>query len=190
MDNDGWKVYETLYKTLFTKHPYGTQTVIGTIEHLKNPSITNIIDYFNTYYKPNNVAICMSGDIDFTETVKLIDKNFSSWEPNNELPVYTKIVEEPITEPRIAEVYGPDAEFLYMGFRFDGTGSEDYIKAQLCDMILSNSEAGLIDINLKQKQTVLDAGSVHEGTLALMHHVDYLACSEKFAIQYAGGGKI
>ncbi len=34
--------------------------------------------------------------------------------------------------------------------------------------------------------TVLDAGSVHEGTLALMGRVDYLVCSEKFAGQYAG----
>lgn len=34
--------------------------------------------------------------------------------------------------------------------------------------------------------TVLDAGSVHEGTLALMNRVDYLVCSEKFAGQYAG----
>ncbi len=31
--------------------------------------------------------------------------------------------------------------------------------------------------------TVLDAGSVHEGTLALMDKVDYLVCSEKFALQ-------
>lgn len=34
--------------------------------------------------------------------------------------------------------------------------------------------------------TVLDAGSVHDGTLALMNRIDYLVCSEKFAIQYAG----
>lgn len=34
--------------------------------------------------------------------------------------------------------------------------------------------------------SVLDAGSVHEGTLALMRDVDYLVCSEKFALQYAG----
>lgn len=34
--------------------------------------------------------------------------------------------------------------------------------------------------------TVLDAGSVHEGTLALMSRVDYLVCSEKFACQHAG----
>jgi len=34
--------------------------------------------------------------------------------------------------------------------------------------------------------TVLDAGSVHEGTLTLMKGVDYLVCSEKFARQFAG----
>ncbi len=37
--------------------------------------------------------------------------------------------------------------------------------------------------------TVLDAGSVHEGTLSLMDKVDYLVCSEKFAIQYAGNNE-
>lgn len=35
-------------------------------------------------------------------------------------------------------------------------------------------------------QTVLDAGSLHDGTLALMDQVDYLVASEKFALQYAG----
>lgn len=37
-----------------------------------------------------------------------------------------------------------------------------------------------------QVPSVLDAGSLHEGTLALMAKVDYLVCSEKFALQYAG----
>ena len=54
---------------------------------------------------------------------------------------------------------GPDAEFLTIGYRFNGTSSDDYIKVQLVDMILNNAEAGLIDLNLKQKQVVLNAGS-------------------------------
>ena len=159
LDNDYWKVFESMYGTMFQKHPYGTQTVIGTIEHLKNPSITEIKKYFDTYYKPNNVAICMSGDIDYNETIKLIDQYFGDWEPNEELPQWNKVQEDPITEPRVVEVFGPDAEFLNIGFRFDGTSSEDYIKVQLIDMILNNSEAGLIDLNLKQQQAVLNAGS-------------------------------
>jgi sulfofructose kinase len=34
--------------------------------------------------------------------------------------------------------------------------------------------------------TVLDAGSLHDGTLTLMDKVEYLVCSEKFAVQFAG----
>ncbi len=159
LDSDYRKVYEALHSNLYKKHPYGTQTVIGTIEHLKNPSITEIKKYFNTYYRPNNVAICMSGDLDYTKTIQLIEKNFGDWEPNPDLPTWNKVNEDPITAPVEVEVFGPDAEFLQMGFRFDGRNSNDYIMVKLIDMLLNNSKAGLIDINLKQKQTVLDAGS-------------------------------
>jgi sulfofructose kinase len=47
------------------------------------------------------------------------------------------------------------------------------------------SFALLESIQNKSTISVLDAGSLHDGTLALMHKVDYLVCSEKFAIQYA-----
>lgn len=159
LDNDYWKVFESLYQGAFQKHQYGAQTVIGTIDHLKNPSITEIKKYFEKYYRPNNVAICMSGDIDYDETIQLIDKHFGSWAPNENLPKWTKTEEAPITAPIVKEVYGPDAEFLNLAFRFGGTSSKDQIKVKLIDMILNNAEAGLIDLNLKQKQAVLNAGA-------------------------------
>ncbi len=156
LDNDYWKTFEAMNTSIFKKHPYGTQTVIGTIDHLKNPSITNIKNYFNTYYRPNNVAICLSGDIDYEKTIALIDKYFGDWQQNDQLPGWNKVEEDPITEPRIAEVFGPDAEWVNIGFRFGGTGSADADLLKLTDMILTNSQAGLIDINLKQQQKVLD----------------------------------
>lgn len=159
LDNDYWKTFEALNVSLFKKHPYGTQTVIGTIDHLKNPSITNIKNYFNQYYRPNNVAICMSGDLDYDKTIALIDKYFGEWQPNDQLKAWTKVEENPITEPIQSEVYGPDAEWVNIGFRFNGSGSDDYKLLRLCDMILSNSQAGLIDLNLKQKQKVLEPSS-------------------------------
>ncbi|MDZ7742544.1 MAG: insulinase family protein [Bacteroidota bacterium] len=73
-DNDGRKLNMALMQGLFKKHPYGTQTTIGEPEHLKNPSMVNIMNYFDTYYVPNNMAIVLSGDIDFDETIKLIDE--------------------------------------------------------------------------------------------------------------------
>ena len=80
---------------MFPKHQYGTQTVIGTIEHLKNPSIKEIITYFNTYYKPNNVAICLSGDLDYDATIAQIDKYFGKWQSNDALTAWKKL-EEPL----------------------------------------------------------------------------------------------
>lgn len=59
-------------------------------------------------------------------------------------------------------------------------------------VILFDGHEPFISLPLAEKArqcnipTVLDAGSVHAGTLALMDKVDYLVCSEKFANQYAG----
>ena len=76
LTRDNSKVQEAIFSSLFPKHPYGTQTVLGTQENLKNPSITNIKNYYKQWYVPNNMAICMSGDLDPDETIALIDKYF------------------------------------------------------------------------------------------------------------------
>ncbi len=159
LDNDYWKTYEALYAAAFPKHPYGTQTVIGTIDHLKNPSITEIKNYFTNYYRPNNVAICLSGDLDFDKTIGLLDKYLGDWKANDELKTWTPVQEDPITAPKEVDVYGPDAEWVNLAFRFNGRSSDEHKLLRLTDMILSNSQAGLIDLNLKQQQKVLDPTS-------------------------------
>ncbi|MCX6352834.1 MAG: insulinase family protein [Bacteroidetes bacterium] len=67
------KMYEKLMEQLFTKHTYGTQTTIGTVEHLKNPSLKKIRDYYNTWYVPNNMAIILAGDFDADKTIEMIE---------------------------------------------------------------------------------------------------------------------
>lgn len=156
LDNDYWKTFEAKNAALFPNHPYGTQTVIGTIEHLKNPSIKEIKKYFDTYYRPNNVAICMSGDLEYDQTISLIDQYFGQWESNQNLPVWEKPIEPAIQGPVIREVVGPDAEWVEVAFRFDGRNSTEYPLLLLTDLILSNSQAGLFDLNLRQAQKVLE----------------------------------
>jgi predicted Zn-dependent peptidase len=158
LDNDGSKVFHTLFANLFPTHPYGTQTTIGKIEHLKKPSLVNIQNYFDAYYVPNNMAICLSGDLDPDKTIKMIDEKFSSFE-RRELPKTKRIYEKPLTAPVEKEVFGPDAENITIGFRLNGATSEDADLLKMFDMILDNSTAGLINLNLNQKQKVLRAYS-------------------------------
>ncbi|MBO6013305.1 MAG: insulinase family protein, partial [Bacteroidales bacterium] len=80
------KELEAIDQSLFPSHPYGKQTVIGTQEHLKNPSLINIRNYFNTWYVPNNVAICLSGDFDPDQMIDIITKYFGDWKASEGVP--------------------------------------------------------------------------------------------------------
>jgi predicted Zn-dependent peptidase len=158
LDNDGNKMFEALFAGLFRNNTYGTQTTIGTIDHLKNPSITKIKKYYQDYYVPNNMAICLSGDLDPDATIKMIDAKFGKL-PVKPVPAYIPGKEEPITKPIVKEVYGPDAETMMMGYRFGGAGTNDADMVNIIDKILYNGNAGLIDLNLNQSQKVLSANS-------------------------------
>lgn len=157
LNNDSNKAVEALDSMLFTHHPYGTQTVIGTQEHLKNPSITAIKHQKDVYYVPNNVAICVSGDFDPDEFVKIIEKYFGDWQPNNNLPTFEITPEEPITAPRVKDVYGTEGEFAFLAWRYPGAATADAQTAGIVSAILSNGLAGLIDLDVNQTQSAIGA---------------------------------
>lgn len=155
LTRDGNKEWEALSKLLMPTHPYGTQTTIGTQEHLKNPSIVNIKNYFNRYYVPNNVAICMAGDMDPEKVIATIDKYFGSWKRSDALsfPQFPK--QKPLTAPKDTTVVGPEAENIVLAWGFDGGQSLQSDTLDVIANILSNGKAGLMDINLSQKMKYL-----------------------------------
>jgi len=157
-DNDYRKSYYKVMSELFKKHPYGVP-VIGIGEHLKNPSMVNIMKFKADYYVPNNIAICLSGDFDPEEMIKTIDTYWGDWKPNENVPQFTSPKEDPITAVKEFSVTGPDQESMSISFRTEGLHNDQDLFLTLIAEILSNGEAGLIDLNLVQKQKVLRAGA-------------------------------
>ena len=155
LTRDFSKALEELDSILFPDHPYGTQTVLGTQEHLKNPSITNIKEYHKTYYVPNNMAICLSGDFDPDKMVEIIEKYFGQMVPNENLPDLQLKTESKITSPVEKDVYGLDAESIMIGWKYPGATEKDALVADVVSSVLYNGSAGLIDLNLNQKQAIL-----------------------------------
>lgn len=158
LDNAGRIISTAVLETLFKVHPYGQQPTIGTVEHLKNPSLVYIQEYFDTYYVPNNMAIFISGDIDPAETIELISEKFSHWEAKP-IPEIGPWIEEPLQGAERKTVQYPGEEQVQLAFRTAGNGSEDKEALILVDMILDNRTAGLINLNLNQQQLVSNAGS-------------------------------
>lgn len=157
LTQDSRKVFENLFSALFKNHPYGTQTVLGTQEHLKNPSITNIKNYHQTWYVPNNMAICLSGDFDPEQMITVIDKYFGGMKPNNNLPKLSFKPEEAISQPVVREVYGNEAPSITLGWRLPGAADANSELASLLSSVVFNGKAGLIDLNINQQQRVLSS---------------------------------
>ena len=157
LTQDTRKLYESLCKKLFPTHPYGTQTTIGTQEHLKNPSITNIKKYFAKWYVPNNVAICMAGDFDPDEVIATIDKYFGGWKPGEDVSQPTFPEQPVMTAPQDTTVIGPEAETIWLGWRFDRGASLQSDTLKVIESMLSNGTAGLIDLDINQQMKMLSA---------------------------------
>ena len=162
LSSDQRKLFATISKMLWPNHPYGTQTTIGTQDHLKNPSITNIKNYFNKWYVPNNVAICMAGDFDPDKTIAIIDKYFSSWKPGADVKQPTFAPLTPLTSPRDTTVIGQEAETLWMAWRAKKANELQADTLELMEDILSNGRAGLFDLDLNQTMKVQRASGGSE----------------------------
>ena len=159
MAQDSRKMWEAIYALMFPTHPYGTQTTIGTQDHLKNPSITNIKKYFNRYYVPNNVAICLAGDFDPDNAIAIIDKYFGSWKrsPNLSYPTFAPLA--PITTPKDTSVVGLEAEYLMMGWRFGKANCGQSDTLNIISEVLANGKCGLFEIDLEQQMKLMSAGA-------------------------------
>ena len=171
LTSDSRKLFAAMCKMLWPNHPYGTQTTIGTQEHLKNPSITNIKNYFNKWYRPNNVAVCMAGDMDPDRTVAIIDKYFGSWKPGADVRQPTFAPLPPLTQPEDTTVVGQEAEEVWVAWRAGQANSLQADTLNLLSSVLSNGRAGLFDLNLNQTMKVLSCGA---GAELLRDHSAFL----------------
>jgi predicted Zn-dependent peptidase len=154
-DKDFRKAYKAMQEMLTPTHPYGTQTTLGRGEDLKNPSQTNIYRFFDTYYVPNNIGMVLSGDFDPEYAVRLAEKYFGHFD-KKKVPAFKYEPQAPIKRTH-RDVYGNEAPWVELGWRFEGAETEEALLLPLISGILYNQQAGLIDLNLIQQQQVLEA---------------------------------
>ena len=159
LSNDDVKQLNAMMAKLFPSHSYGTQTTIGTQEHLKNPSIVNIQNYYDRYYKPNNVAICLVGDLDYDKTMDAIERYFGAWQPGKDISPRQFPVQPVFTTPQDTSVVGIEQESIILGWRFKGAADAQNDTLRLVGNILSNGQAGLIDLDLNQKMLIQGGGA-------------------------------
>ncbi|MGE0078690.1 MAG: M16 family metallopeptidase [Bacteroidales bacterium] len=139
------KLLEEFQKNFFKNHPYGQQTLIGSIEDLKNPSLTKMYDFFKTYYVPNNMALVISGDFKSEEILPMIEAKFGKWE-KKELPQTKTWEEKPFNGREFHKVKLTPIKVALFGFRSPSNKDENALTAEITAKLLNNSySTGLLD---------------------------------------------
>ena len=161
LDDDGNKLDEAMMELVFPTHNYGQQTTIGTIEHLKNPSLVEIRNYYNKYYVPNNMAAIFTGDFNPDEMIKKINTTFAYMVPKP-VTLYNPAPEKPLTMVQKVDINGPSAEMVEIYYRGYAENTPESTMLSLIRSILTNGKAGLIDINLNKQQKTLRASAGYQ----------------------------
>ena len=73
-DRPGTQIYHALNKCLFKKDPTKIP-IIGTIEDVKNTTLEDIKNVYETFYHPQNMFLVITGNFNVQETLAIIKEN-------------------------------------------------------------------------------------------------------------------
>ncbi len=156
LDNASRILSEALNKRMYGDHPYG-RTTIGSIEHLKNPSLKKMYEFYGRWYVPENMAITLAGDFDRAAMLALLEKHFSAWKPKK-LAADDKRTLPVLRGEATVEVKYEAEEIVQIVWPTVPARHPDADALQVLDMMLSNGRTGIIDLQLNLAQKVKRAG--------------------------------
>lgn len=141
MDRQFTDGIEFLNLSLFQNHPYGEQSGLGSITHLKNPSIKNIKEFYNKFYNPSNMAIVISGNLEYENVKRYITKSFGRLVNKKTAIVSESKAVFPLTENKVKII--KDRRFdnkLRLAYQLPGRKTEDYYSLMLFNHIIDDDK--------------------------------------------------
>ncbi len=155
------RVQEKFSSFIYGDHPYSTQTVLGSVEHLKNPSLTKMYEYFEKYYVSNNMALVLSGNFESQAVKPLIEKTFGKLKRGPEIDFPTNTLKQ-FTGREVKKVRITPIKAGFMGYKLVPRTHPDHPALEVIGQMMSNeSETGFLD-QLTLNNDVLYAGAYQE----------------------------
>jgi len=143
---------EAFLDTAFAVHPY-RQPTIGTAADIAGLTRSDVRDFFETYYVPNNLTVAIVGDVDPDEVRDLAEAYFGRYERGATPPQVTEI-EPPQTEPRSVEVRMQSEPWYIEGYHRPALDHPDNATYDAIASILSSGRTSRLYRSLIQDQQI------------------------------------
>ncbi len=136
----------------YTVHPY-RWTPGGSPEYINKAALQEFIDFYKTFYVPNNATLSISGDLTIAQTKALIEKYYGG------IPKGTKAIPRPTAvEPiKTAEVRDTVLDNIQlpavvMSYHIPAQGTTDYYAVNMLTTLLSQGKSSRMQKSIVDKQ--------------------------------------
>lgn len=170
-DNPFAVVREDFFAEVFgSSSPYA-RPIIGFSEHLKTPSLSKLLKFFETYYVPSNMALVLSGDVAADQVKPMIDETLGKL-VDKTMPARNKVSFKAMEQNKMVKKKLTPFPVLQMGYSGCVASSEDAIKIEVLSSVLSNpNQTGLLDklaLDGDVQQVYMSAANFkHAGVIAI-----------------------
>lgn len=123
----------------FDVHPY-RHPVIGNKEDVENLRLDRMIGFYRSYYCPTNAILCICGDFETSEALRLVERNFGSI-PSQAVPDPETVIEPKRCEQvRLRLQFPTNLERLLVAFPAPSVADPDHYAVEILDKILSDGK--------------------------------------------------
>ncbi len=186
IDTTGYELFRRFMQGAFPTHPYGSNDILGEIEHLKRPPLRAMKAYFERYYVPGNMALVLSGDFDPEAIVPMIEAEFGRWKAGPDpKPPHPPV--QPFGENEPLRVRASPLRVGAIAFRTVPESHPDFAALQVARGLLSNEQrSGFID-RMSDDGAVLFA--MHIPADLAEHNLDVVAYVPRIVTQSFRGAE-
>ncbi len=162
VDNQPYgSIFTEVLKNAFKDHPY-RWAPIGSMAHLNAAKLEEFIDFYKTFYVPNNAVLSIAGDFDIAETKKLVQDYFAPI-PRGTRPIpRPNVTEKPLgSEVRATVEDNIQLPAVIQAYRAPRQGSDEYYAFSMLGTLLSGGPSSRMNKTLvDQKQLAVQAGHI------------------------------
>jgi zinc protease len=153
LDNQPYgRIWEETFKLAYKDHPYRWMP-IGSAQYIDQASLDEFMDFYNTYYVPENAVLSIAGDIDIDETKDLVDKYFAGI-PSGKGKIKRPDIKESTRTYELRDTVYDQVQLpaVIIAYHIPEIKSEDYYAINMLTTLLSTGQSSRLYKSLVDNQ--------------------------------------
>ena len=142
IDNQPYgSILQEAMKRAYTKHPYNWP-VIGSMDHLNAAVESDYVNFYKTFYVPNNAILSIAGDLDYVAAEQMIRKYFGQI-PTGTGDIYRPSIVEPEMTMEIRDTIYDNVQLpaVVQTYRIPAQGTPDFYAVEMLGTLLSQGQS-------------------------------------------------